>query len=71
MDGHEGLEELKCVDCFVVSGSKVLEGYGGHVVIAISMKSFTGRIMMGILFLFFPNHALPATDDPFSISPSR
>lgn len=34
-------------DCFMVSGSKVLEGYGTYVVIAIGVKSFNGRIMMG------------------------
>ena len=34
-------------DCFIVSGSKVLEGYGKYVVIAVGEKSFNGRIMMG------------------------
>lgn len=34
-------------DCFMVSGSKVLEGYGSYVVIAVGTKSFNGRIMMG------------------------
>ncbi|KAH8109562.1 calcium-translocating P-type ATPase [Phellopilus nigrolimitatus] len=33
-------------DCFVVSGSKVLEGVGSYVVIAVGVKSFNGRIMM-------------------------
>ncbi|KAH8113119.1 hypothetical protein DFH11DRAFT_1728039 [Phellopilus nigrolimitatus] len=33
-------------DCFVVSGSKVLEGAGSYVVIAVGIKSFNGRIMM-------------------------
>jgi Ca2+-transporting ATPase len=36
-------------DCFMVSGSKVLEGYGKYVVIAVGQKSFNGRIMMGAL----------------------
>lgn len=36
-------------DCFMVSGSKVLEGYGQYVVIAVGTKSFNGRIMMGEL----------------------
>jgi P-type Ca2+ transporter type 2C len=43
-------------DCFLVSGAKVLEGYGKYVVIAVGQKSFNGRIMMGTLFdnsLFF------------------
>lgn len=37
-------------DCFIVSGSKVLEGYGRYVVIAVGTKSFNGRIMMGGFF---------------------
>jgi Ca2+-transporting ATPase len=35
-------------DCFMVSGCKVLEGYGKYVVIAVGQKSFNGRIMMGV-----------------------
>jgi Ca2+-transporting ATPase len=38
-------------DCFVVSGSKVLEGVGRYVVVAVGTKSFNGRIMMGMLSL--------------------
>lgn len=34
-------------DCFIVSGSKVLEGVGRYVVVAVGTKSFNGRIMMG------------------------
>jgi len=34
-------------DCFMVSGSKVLEGYGKYVVIAVGQKSFNGRLIMG------------------------
>lgn len=34
-------------DCFIVSGSKVIEGVGAYVVIAVGTKSFNGRIMMG------------------------
>jgi len=34
-------------DCFIISGSKVLEGVGQYVVIAVGTKSFNGRIMMG------------------------
>lgn len=34
-------------DCFVLSGSKVLEGVGKYVVVAVGTKSFNGRIMMG------------------------
>lgn len=32
-------------DCFVLSGSKVLEGVGEYVVVAVGLKSFNGRIM--------------------------
>lgn len=39
-------------DCFMVSGAKVLEGYGKYVVIAVGTKSFNGRIMMGMFFQF-------------------
>ncbi|KAF7330460.1 Calcium-transporting ATPase [Mycena venus] len=35
-------------DCFVVSGSKVLEGVGKYVVVAVGTKSFNGRIMMAL-----------------------
>ena len=34
-------------DCFLVSGAKVLKGYGKYIVIAVGQKSFNGRIMMG------------------------
>ncbi|KAJ7592992.1 Ca-transporting ATPase [Mycena floridula] len=35
-------------DCFVVSGSKVLEGVGKYVIVAVGQKSFNGRIMMAL-----------------------
>ena len=41
-----GQEPAK-TDCFMISGSKVLEGYGSYVVIAVGARSFNGRIMMG------------------------
>lgn len=49
-------------DCFMVSGSKVLEGYGKYVVIAVGEKSFNGRIMMGTRYFttyqfLNPNHS--------------
>jgi Ca2+-transporting ATPase len=47
--GHHGASAG--TDCFMVSGSKVLEGCGKHVVIAVGTKSFNGRIMMGSFFL--------------------
>ncbi len=38
---------LAHTDCFIVSGSKVLDGVGKYVVVAVGTKSFNGRIMMG------------------------
>ncbi|KAH9945065.1 calcium-translocating P-type ATPase [Epithele typhae] len=47
VEGSEG-GELKHTDCFMISGSKVLEGYGSYVVIAVGTRSFNGRIMMAL-----------------------
>ena len=44
-----GLDLLGHTDCFVVSGSKVIEGIGSYLVIAVGQKSFNGRILMGTL----------------------
>ena len=43
------------LDCFMVSGAKVLEGVGSYVVISSGTNTFNGRIMMGkfVLFLSF------------------
>jgi len=35
-------------DCFMISGSKVLEGVGKYVVVAVGTKSLNGRTMMGM-----------------------
>ena len=37
------------MDCFVVSGSKILEVVGSYVAVAVDTKGFNGRIMMGQL----------------------
>jgi Ca2+-transporting ATPase len=42
-----GLDLLGHTDCFVVSGSKVVEGVGFYLVISVGPKSLNGRIMMG------------------------
>jgi Ca2+-transporting ATPase len=42
-----GLELLGHTDCFVISGSKVVEGVGSYLVISVGPRSFNGRIMMG------------------------
>ena len=42
-----GLDLLGHTDCFLVSGSKVVEGVGSYLVISIGTNSFHGRIMMG------------------------
>ncbi len=49
LKAHEKDQEPAHTDCFMISGSKVLEGYGSYVVIAVGTKSFNGRIMMGKL----------------------
>lgn len=46
-----GLDLLGHTDCFVVSGSKITEGIGSYLVIAVGEKSFNGRIMMGTSFV--------------------
>jgi Ca2+-transporting ATPase len=45
-----GLDLLGHTDCFVVSGSKVIEGVGSYLVISVGTRSFNGRIMMGSSF---------------------
>ncbi|OBZ72072.1 Calcium-transporting ATPase 2 [Grifola frondosa] len=47
-EGSAGGDHMKHTDCFIISGSKVLEGYGSYVVIAVGTKSFNGRIMMAL-----------------------
>ncbi|KZS94160.1 calcium-translocating P-type ATPase [Sistotremastrum niveocremeum HHB9708] len=44
----EKLGEDNKKDCFLISGSKVLEGVGSYLVIAVGQKSFNGRIMMAL-----------------------
>ncbi|KAF8552699.1 calcium-translocating P-type ATPase [Imleria badia] len=36
------------MDCFIVCGSKVLEGVGQYIIIAVGVKSFNGRIMAAL-----------------------
>ncbi|KAI0671871.1 calcium-translocating P-type ATPase [Trametes maxima] len=48
IEGAGGGDHLKHTDCFMISGSKVLEGYGSYVVIAVGTRSFNGRIMMAL-----------------------
>ncbi|KAF9383337.1 hypothetical protein CPB97_006535 [Podila verticillata] len=52
---HEGIEViaepshgLHGVDCFIISGSKVLEGVGVYVVTGVGQNSFHGRTMMSL-----------------------
>jgi Ca2+-transporting ATPase len=40
-------------DCFMVPGSKVLDGHGKYVVIAVGQKSFNGRVTMGTSYDHF------------------
>ena len=41
------LESLGHADCFIISGSRVLDGVGSYVVTSVETESFNGRIMMG------------------------
>jgi Ca2+-transporting ATPase len=49
---RDGLEPggKRKLDCFLVSGAKVLEGVGSYVVISSGTNTFNGRIMMGMSF---------------------
>lgn len=42
-----GVDGVQYTDCFLISGSKVLEGVGSYVVIAVGQRSFNGRVMLG------------------------
>ncbi|KAH9024004.1 calcium-translocating P-type ATPase [Lactarius deliciosus] len=46
--GPSGLELLGNADCFIVSGSKVVEGVGSYVVTSVGTKTFNGRITMAL-----------------------
>jgi len=48
-----GLDLLDRTDCFVVSGSEVIEGIGSYLVVAVGPRSLMGQIMMGP-FLVLP-----------------
>jgi len=54
VDAHDFDAPNAHTDCFLVSGSKVLEGYGKYVVIAVGQKSFNCRIMMGMFSESYP-----------------
>ncbi|SPC62243.1 related to putative calcium P-type ATPase NCA-2 [Ustilago sp. UG-2017b] len=41
-------EKPKNRDCFLISGSKVLEGVGEYVVIAVGPTSFNGKLMLSL-----------------------
>lgn len=43
---EEALKDKKA-DCFLLSGSKVMEGVGTYVTTGVGMSSFHGRLMMG------------------------
>jgi P-type Ca2+ transporter type 2C len=50
-ESHGQYDGEKPRDCFVLSGSKVLEGVGRYVVVAVGERSFNGRILMGTDFI--------------------
>lgn len=49
LEAHERTgEKLPRRDCFLLSGSRVLEGVGEYVVIAVGTSSFNGKLMMAL-----------------------
>lgn len=49
LEAHERTgEKLPRRDCFLLSGSRVLEGVGDCVVIAVGTSSFNGKLMMSL-----------------------
>lgn len=57
-------------DCFMISGSKVLEGVSKYIVVVVGTKSFNRRIMMGTLLSSYApqgdDHALIACSGCFT-----
>ncbi|EPQ30117.1 uncharacterized protein PFL1_02234 [Pseudozyma flocculosa PF-1] len=47
-EAREFGEKPKNRDCFLISGSKVLEGVGEYVVIAVGPTSFNGKLMLAL-----------------------
>ena len=47
-DGPSRVELLGCADCFIVSGSNVLEGVGTYVVIAVGSRSLGLFIVLSL-----------------------
>jgi Ca2+-transporting ATPase len=45
---EEGHTELKEMDCFIISGSKVLEGIGTYVATSVGVNSSYGKILMAM-----------------------
>lgn len=45
---EEGHSELKEMDCFIISGSKVLEGIGTYVATSVGVNSSYGKILMAM-----------------------
>jgi len=58
-------------DCFAISGSKVLEGRGKYVVIAVGQKCFSGRIMMGMFIRGFSTDLRALISRSFYSSPTK
>lgn len=50
-ESHGQYDGEKRRECFLLSGSKVLEGVGRYVVVAVGERSFNGRILMGTGFI--------------------
>jgi Ca2+-transporting ATPase len=66
--GQSSVETLKeevqlgKTDCFMISGSKVVEGYGRYLVTAVGPNSFYGKIMISLSLVPFSLLFLPTTN---------
>ncbi|SMR59314.1 unnamed protein product [Zymoseptoria tritici ST99CH_1E4] len=45
---EEGHQDLKDMDCFIISGSKVLEGIGTYMATSVGVNSSYGKILMSM-----------------------
>lgn len=45
---EEGHTDLKKLDCFIISGSKVLEGVGTYMATSVGVNSSYGKILMAM-----------------------
>ena len=69
-DLKNGATETKG-DCFLISGSKVLEGVGTYVVTSVGENSFHGKIMMCTFSSFLASTVADSLLQHFVVMPRR